>query len=104
MVNIPVLYGVPVGGAVTEGASGDEQHAGAAELVRKVVDRSSDALVEGVKGIASAMGPSLRAAMKSLSDIDVTEVSIGCSIDVNGSVVVAGMGAQANLTITFKVT
>lgn len=104
MANIKVIYGVPVGGAVTEGASGDEQHAGAKDLVRKAVDRSSDVLVEGVKGVANAIGPSLKAAMEGLSNIDVKEVSIGCAIDVNGSVVVAGMGAQATLTITFEVT
>jgi hypothetical protein len=93
-----------VSGLVSKGATGAEAHSAAGKAVERVVKLSSEHLIEGVTKIAQAVGPSLKAGMKGLSDISVQEISIGCTIGANGSIVIAGVGAEASLTITFKVS
>jgi Trypsin-co-occurring domain 1 len=65
---------------------------------------SPEQLVAGVKKIAKDISPALKAGFSELGDIAVQEVSIGCAISATGGIVVAGVGAEASLTITFKVS
>jgi hypothetical protein len=111
MADLQVLVVAPSdssGGFVTQGATGGAQHSGAGEvagaLLQKVVTISSEKLADGVIAVARAIGPSLKDRIAGLNDIAVKEVSIGCTIDLNGHVVVVGVGAQTSVTITFEVT
>jgi hypothetical protein len=104
MPNIPVMV-VEVqteGGIVDRGATGSTQQAGPGTVIAKVIELSSDHLIDGATKIAQAIGPSLKTAMSGLSGVH--EVSVGCAINAHGSVVVAGVGAEATLTLTFKIT
>jgi NTP-dependent ternary system trypsin peptidase co-occuring protein len=106
MPDVPVMF-VEVqsaGGLVERGATGTTPQAGPGTVIAKVIDFSSDHLIDGVTKIAQTIGPSLKSAMSGLSSISVQEVSVGCAISASGSVVVAGVGAEATLTITFKIT
>ena len=104
MTKLPVLIvDEEASGLVGKGATGTEAHSAAGKAVKRVVQLSSEHLIEGVTKIAQAVGPSLKAGMKGLSDISVQEISIGCTIGAEGSIVIAGVGAEASLTITFKV-
>jgi hypothetical protein len=111
MPDVPVLVVGPVeteGGLVEHGATESKPHAGvgevAAAVMHKVIKVSSDKLADGVITLAKEIGPSLKARMAGLSEISVQEVSIGCSIDMSGHIVVAGVGAEASVSITFRVT
>jgi Trypsin-co-occurring domain 1 len=103
-VEVLVLDEEYAGGLVGKGASSDQAHAGPGAALKKVLVLSSEHLVAGVTSIAREIGPSLQAGLKGLSAIDVKEVSIGCTIGAHGTIMIAGVGAEASLTITFKVS
>jgi hypothetical protein len=105
MLKVPVMVvgEQSEGGLVDRGATGSTQQSAPGKVVAKVFDLASDHLVEGVTRIAEAIAPSLNSAMSGLTKISVQEVSIGCAINASGGVVVAGVGAEASLTITFKI-
>jgi hypothetical protein len=104
MSDIPVLVlDVRPTGLVKQGATETHAHAGPGAIVGKVVNIGSDKLVAGVKQMAQNIGPSLKEELKELGDIAVSEISIGFAITAEGGIVVAGVGAEASLTITFKV-
>jgi hypothetical protein len=105
MPDIPVLVLVEEQrGLVKKGATETYAHAGAGTVVGKVVNLGSEKLVAGLKKMAEDIGPSLTAGLKELSaKIAISEVSLGCAINAEGGIVVAGVGAEASLTITFKV-
>src|SRR5262245_12451076 len=90
------------GGLVNRGATGGGPHAGAGKVISKVIKLGSDQLVDSVTKIANAIGPSLQQGLKGLSSMAVQEVSIGCTIGADGSILIAGVGAEASLTITFR--
>ena len=78
------------GGLVSHGASGDRAQSNpVTAAVKKVINISSEQLVDGVTKIAQAIGPSLKEGMKGLSDIAVKEVSIGCTIGAHGTIMIA---------------
>jgi Trypsin-co-occurring domain 1 len=54
--------------------------------------------------IAQDIGPALQSGLTGLGNIAVQEVAIGCAISAEGGILVAGVGAEASLTITFKVS
>jgi Trypsin-co-occurring domain 1 len=107
---VKVLVGETIvesaGGIVGHGTSPDEQH-GAQEAVQKVVKKvievSADKIVDSVVEIANKIGPVLKGSLQKLSGIAVHEVSIGCAIGADGNIVVAGVQAEASLTITFRI-
>lgn len=104
MTNIQVLViEQSTGGLVDKGATDTRPDAGAGTAIRRVVELSSKHIVDGVTKIAEAIGPSLRKGIKGLSDVAVEEVSIGFTIGADGNIVIAGVGAEACVTVTFKV-
>jgi hypothetical protein len=105
MAEIEVLVRTEgVGGLVPSGASGDQAHSlSVPKIVDKVVKVSADKITDAVISLAEKIGPALQAKISTLSLLKIHEVSIGCAITVDGSVVVAGVGAEASLEITFKI-
>lgn len=108
MSDVDVLVSVEAAeiksGLVQEGATGSAQHMSIGKALGKVVKISADEIADGVVAVANSIGPTLKAKLAGLSNITVSEVSIACTLGANGSVVVAGVGAEATLTITFQVT
>ncbi|WP_144186732.1 CU044_2847 family protein [Elioraea rosea] len=93
------------GGLVRKGAGGGEQQAlDAGKAVTKVVRISAERIADGVAAVAQAVGPTLRAKLISLPGLELDTVSIGCAITVDSGVIVAGVGAEASLTVTFRVS
>jgi hypothetical protein len=110
MPMVKVLVGETItevpSGIVPEGTGPDEQH-GAREavqkVVRKVIDVSAEKIVDSVVEIGNNIAPALKQKLGQLAGISVQEVSIGCAIGADGNIVVAGVQAEASLTITFKI-
>jgi hypothetical protein len=110
MANIPVLVVVnehpAKGGVVKRGASPTTAQSAVGTAIQKAIEitLTPEKLVAGVKQIAQDIGPILKEELKGLGNIAVQEVSIGCAINASGGILVAGVGAEASLTITFKVS
>jgi len=110
MAKVPVLFVEPerqASGLVTEGTSGDQEQGlvtKAAAKIAKVADMDATQIAVGVVAIAEKVGPELSKAVKKLGSGKLKEVSIGCAIQLNGGVVVAGVGAEASVTITFDLS
>jgi hypothetical protein len=104
---IPESPGGTVGGIVSQGTAPDQQQGAretAHKVIRKVIDISSEKIVESVVEIGNKIGPTLKKNLEGLTGISVSEVSIGCAIGGDGNIIVAGVAAEASLTITFKVS
>jgi hypothetical protein len=107
---VKVLVGetiVSSAGGIVDQGTGPDQQQGAKEAVQKVVQKvievSADRIADSVVDIGNKIGPALKNSLQRLSGISVQEVSIGCAIGADGSIVVAGVKAEASLTITFRI-
>ena len=107
MVKVLFVNPPPAGRVVEFGASGDTSHnvgdRAKAALSHVIKDVGADVIASQALALAKEMEPAFRACAQALVKIQVTEISIGCAITVEAGVVIAGVGAEASVEITFNV-
>ena len=109
MVMVKVLFvnSPPAGRVVESGVSGDTSHnikdQAKAAFSHVIKDVGADVIASQALALAKEMEPAFRACAQALRKIQVTEISIGCAITVEAGVVIAGVGAEASVEITFDV-
>lgn len=108
MVKVLFVEPPPATGNVGTGTSGDTQHSvkerAKAAFSHVIKDVGPDVIASQALALAQEIEPAFRACAQALRKIKVTEVAIGCAITVEAGVVIAGVGAEASVEITFDLT